>query len=83
MRMQIGLADLFLMRIYLRMPTVQPDAPPAPRKRGRPKTGITRIKISVSIPTQLAKTAKKKAHQKKESLSQYVARAIQNLTLEP
>lgn len=47
------------------------------RKRGRPATGKTREKVSLSLPKDLLKTAKKNAVKKKESLSHYVTRAMQ------
>ena len=51
-------------------------------KRGRPATGTTRTKVSVSIHDTLLTLAKKKANKNGESLSQLVARAIQILTLD-
>lgn len=55
--------------------------PTTKRERGRPATGTTRTKVSVSIPDELLALAKKKANKNGESLSQLVARAIQLLTL--
>ena len=58
------------------------SAKPAPkRERGRPATGNTRTKVSVSIPDELLVLAKKRANKNGESLSTLVARAIQLLTL--
>jgi predicted HicB family RNase H-like nuclease len=60
------------------------SAKPNPkRERGRPATGITRKKVSVSVPIALLALAQKQARKSDESLSQYVSRAIQNLTLAP
>lgn len=59
-----------------------PAKPTMKRERGRPATGNTRTKVSVSIPDTLLTLAKKKANKNGESLSQLVARAIQILTLD-
>jgi predicted HicB family RNase H-like nuclease len=50
-------------------------------KRGRPATGNTRSKVSVSVPIELLKVARQRAARSGESLSQFVSRAIQTLTL--
>lgn len=52
------------------------------RGKGRPATGSTRTKISITVPTALLATATKQAAKKDESVSQFISRAIQNLTLE-
>ena len=66
------------MRIQIRMPASNPTPT---SKRGRPATGKTRTKVSVSVPTELLKLAQKMAAKSGESLSQYVARSIQNQTM--
>jgi len=48
--------------------------------RGRP-SGVTRKKLSVSIPFGIADAATKKAFKNKESLSQFISRAVQNQLL--
>lgn len=62
----------------------QSNAKPAEpkRRKGRPATGSTRRKISITVPTTLLETATKAAFKKGESVSQFISRAIQNLTLE-
>ena len=50
-------------------------------KKGRPATGRTRRKISVSIPEVIAAAAAKTAAKKGESLSQYISRATQTLLM--
>ncbi len=50
-------------------------------KRGRPATGNTRKKVSISIPTNLANAAAKQAVKTDESLSAFIARAIQTQLL--
>lgn len=54
-----------------------PDTKIAAR-RGRPATGKTRKKVSISLPTNLAEDAMKAACERGESFSQFVARSIQN-----
>ena len=57
----------------------------ADTKRNKPgpkASGITRRKVSVTVPTGLLQTAVKLASSKGESLSQFVSRAMQNLILE-
>lgn len=68
------------MRIYMRMANKTASKQPG---RGRPATGHTRAKVSVSVPFDLLAIAKKKSAKSGESLSQYVSRAIQILTLNP
>ncbi len=72
------LVVIIYMRIEIRM--TSPNANP-PIKRGRPATGKTRTKVSLSVPSELLKLAQKMAAKSGESLSQYVARSIQNQTL--
>lgn len=55
---------------------------PTERGKGRPATGSTRTKISVTIPTLLLTQAAGIAFKKDESVSQFVSRAIQNLVME-
>ena len=64
------------------MPKTKSPTDKPKRGPGRPATGTTRTKVSVSIPTALLKLAGDAARTKDESLSQFVSRAIQNLTLE-
>ena len=47
-------------------------------KRGRPATGTTRTKISVSLPDDLLKLAKKKASKGNESFSSLAARSLEH-----
>lgn len=64
-------------------PTVMPkpttDTPQ--RKRGRPPTGKTKIKLSASASPALIATATKHAYKRGESFSSYVCRAIQTQIL--
>jgi predicted HicB family RNase H-like nuclease len=59
-----------------------PKAPKPIPQRGRPATGATRKKISLTIPTLLLEKAAVTAIRKGESVSQFVARAIQNLLMQ-
>ena len=51
-------------------------------KRGRPATGKTKVKLSASISETLLKAASAQAFKTGESLSQFVARALQTQILE-
>jgi hypothetical protein len=55
---------------------------PGAKKVGRPATGITRSKVSISLPTAYLQEAAKKASKSGESLSQFIARAVQNQLLQ-
>jgi predicted HicB family RNase H-like nuclease len=64
------------------MPKPKPKTKIDKPKRGRPATGKTKTKLSASVSPALIAAAQKAAFEKGESLSQFVARAMQNLILE-
>ena len=66
------------MRMNTRMPNPNDKVP---SKLGRPPTGKTKTKVSVSVSAEILKEAQKRANRAGESLSQYMSRALQNQLL--
>ena len=52
-----------------------------PAKRGRPVTGKTKAKISVSVNPAILEAATQMAFRNGESVSNFISRAMQNLIL--
>lgn len=49
----------------------------SPKKKGRPATGRTKVKITATVPIALEKAVKEAANLKGESFSQFLTQALQ------